>query len=265
MLYRYTLKQSAFSVLLILMLFHTSVQAQDATVFSIELGEVTPPTKCTPSGWSFAYERTTTLPGPFGTPRPNLTLYFVQYVDDQLNLVHYWGTGYSQYVQDYAVDLADILPLAFASYDVPLWSDTYHAVTTEYVLAGDDVLWELRAELDCDQGEVRSFSLTTQAASGSVDDLPQPEPNLVLALEDIPRYRLPATQTDYLGTIEACQTFYISAITHRRASFSVSATDSLTNQPLLLNGVDAPRLVDVPEDYGQAGGAPILDQCVAEN
>jgi hypothetical protein len=255
----------AFAPLLLLFLLvpamHTFAIQDDPPQVTIEIGAITPPTTCTESGWSASYERKTTRSGTWDLlSRPR---YFVQYVNDDLNLVHYWGSGYDQYVQDYMLNTGtDPYARTGGYYTVPLWTDTYRAVSIEYIVEADRVLWEVRAELDCQDGQVIDFRLTSQAAEGTLETLPQPGENLVLALEDIPLYSNP-NKTGYLGTIAACQTFFISSINRPRATISTWAVDSITKQPILLLTDGSFRLpvVDVAENYGQPGGQPILDPC----
>jgi len=243
--------------------------AQDPFSINVEIGDITPPESCSPSYWTISHERTTTISG----ARPSTDLgrypsavmrYVVQYVDGDVNLVHYWGSGYSAYVQDYMVSSqTENFASAKGSYAVPLWSDTYEAVTVQYLLYQDRVVWEIRASLECDGGEVVAYEITSQAADGTREELPKPGRNLVLALDDIRRYRDPFNNKGYLGTIRACQTFYVSDIYMPRASISTWARESLTGQNMLIGGGPPPPLpiVDVHEDYGQPGGQPILDPC----
>jgi hypothetical protein len=226
----------------------------------IEISEVTPPEECDENGWTIRYERTTTLPATVaGNP---WTRYFVQYVDGDLNLVHYWGSGYSAYIQDYWISAGTQNARVSGSYVVPLWTDSYHAVNVEYVLYGDRVLGEVRAELECEAGAVVEYAITSEAVDTTRDALPEPDLNLVLALDDIPRYRLPYSRSDFLGTIHECQTFFLSDIRQPRASIAVWGRDSITGESMVLfDGVTDVPLVDVAEDYGQPDGQPIVDAC----
>jgi hypothetical protein len=223
-------------------------RADDPLQLDIQIADIIPPTTCSPNGWTINYERSTAI-DPY-TP-DDVTRYVVQYLNDDLNLVHYWGSGYSAYVQDYWVEAGTKGDRSVGNYIIPYWTDTYQAVSSEYILHHEQIVWETRAELECDGGKVAAYRLTSEAAQGKRTSLPKPGKNLILALEDIPRYRQPFTQTGYLGTISACQTFYVSGIYQPRASLSVWGRDSLTGQPLLLNGNPPPPIVDVPEDYGQ--------------
>lgn len=248
----------SFAVALLLVL---PVYAQGSPAFNISVKGIRAPTTCSQRGWAITYDRTTTITS---ITASTLTRYFVQYVNHDLNLVHYWGSGYSAYVQDYWV-AAGIQPAARAvgTYPIPIWSDTYQAETIEFILQADTVIWALRATLTCDQGKVTAFAISSQPANNDRDTLPKAARNLVLALEDIPRYGNSFTKENYLGTIKACQTFYLSRIYQPRASISVWAVESLTGKAILLNGADAPRIVDVAEDYGQQGGQPILKECAS--
>jgi hypothetical protein len=255
----------AFVPLLLLFLLvpvmHAFAIQSDPPQVTIEVGAISPPTECGPHGWRATYERKTTISGTWDMmSRPR---YFVQYVNDDLNLVYYWESGYSAYVQDYMLNTGtDPYARIGGYYTIPLWTDTYHAVSIEYIVEADQVLWEVRAELDCQDGTVVDFQLTSQAAEGTLETLPQPNENLVVALEDIPRYSNTYNQTGYLGTILACQTFYISGIYMPRASISTWAVDSITKQPILLSDGSTPlAIIDVAENYGQPGGQPILDEC----
>jgi hypothetical protein len=231
--------------------------------FGITVDNVRAPSACTPSGWAITYDRTTAFSD---LDTSTLTRYFVQYVDDDLNFVHYWNSGYSAYVQDYWVT-AGTLPGARANgnYTIPLWTDTYQAESIEYILLADEVIWEIRAVLTCERGEVAAYELTSEPAQGTRDTLPEFTRNRVLALDDIPRYRNPFAQTGYLGTIKACQTFFITSIYLPRASILVWARESLTGRDILLfDGSTRLPIVDVPEDYGKPGGQPILQACAPE-
>jgi hypothetical protein len=262
------------SVLLIVVLIAVSTLAgpalaQDSFSINVEIDDITPPESCSSSYWAINFVRRTTISGAHLstdlTRYPSAVMsYVVQYVDGDVNLVDYWGSGYSAYVQDYMVpSQTDNFASARGSYAIPLWSDTYEAVTVEYLLYQDRVVWEIRASLECDGGDVAAYDIISQAAEGDRADLPKPGRNLVLALDDIPRYRDPFKETGYLGTIRACQTFYISDIYMPRASISTWARESITGQNMLIGGGPPPRplIVDVHEDYGQPGGQPIVDAC----
>ena len=232
--------------------------------FSITVDNVHAPSACTPSGWAITYDRTTTFSD---LNAYTLTRYFVQYVNDELNFVHYWGSGYSAYVQDYWVTAGTVSGArAHGDYTIPLWTDTYHAESIEYILLADEVIWEIRVSLICEKGEVAAYELTSEPTQGSRDALPEFTENLVLALDDIPLYGNPYTQTEYLGTIEACQTFFITRIYLPRASISVWATESFTgNDILLFDGSTRLPIVDVADDYGQPDGPPVLEACALES
>lgn len=247
------------------------VRADEPFEISVEIKEITPPEACDATGWAISLVRETAITG--ARPNPDLgrypssvMRYVIQYVDDELNLVHYWGSGYSAYVQDYMVwPQTENFAQIKGRYPVPLWSDTYRAVTVEYLLYEDRIVWETRAALDCDAGEVAAYKVETRAADGVRADLPEPGRNLVLALQDIRRYRNPFNNTGYLGTIKACQTFFVSEITMPRASISTYARESITGQAMLIAGAPTPvPIVDVHEDYGQPGGQPILDDCAVK-
>jgi hypothetical protein len=243
--------------LLLLSLSARPAHADDA--LTITINSVTSPKNCTTSGWMLSYARTVTFSG-----TPPLSSYIVQYVDDDLNLVHYWGSGYSAYVQDYMVSSGN--QQIRGSYMVPLLSATYHATTIEYILSGDTILAELRASIQCQDGTPIDHAVTVQSTSGNRSNLSKPSRNLVLALDDIPLYRDFSTLNKSVGTIKACQTFYISNIGQRRASITVYARESISNRAIILAGGigPQPRLVDVPENYGQPSGYPILDQCIGK-
>jgi hypothetical protein len=255
-------------ILLFVLLFgFSSVSAQSETpeVTEVPVGMTilseTPPTTCTANGWYYQYAASTPI-RPAVTQDLVPTRYVVQWVDGELNLVHYWGSGYNAYVQNYMGYPNSSLEDISGSYVVPLLDDTYEAVTIESVLVGEDIVWETRVEITCEAGVVTESSFTSQAVTGHRADLPVPEGNLVLALEDIPRYSDPYTKQHLVGTITACQTFFISGIYTPRASISTWGTDSITGLPMLLHDYNTPvPLVDVPEDYGQPGGAPIIDAC----
>lgn len=231
--------------------------------FSITVDNVHAPNACTPSGWAITYDRTTTFSD---LNAYTLTRYFVQYVNDELNFVHYWGSDYSAYVQDYRVT-AGIVSGAKArgDYTIPLWTDTYHAESIEYILLADEVIWEIRALVVCEKGEVVAYELTSELTQGLREALPEFTGNLVLALDDIALYDNPYTHTEYLGTIEACQTFFITRFYRPRASISVWGTESITGSDILL--VDGSRglpIVDVADDYDQPDGQPVLETCAVE-
>jgi hypothetical protein len=141
--------------------------------FNIELGAITPPTKCTASYWSINFQRKVTYLGGVKTPP---TRYLVQYLNDDLNLVHYWGSGYDQYVQNYGLfNYYDLSARIIGGYVVPLWTDTYRAVTIEYALVGDHVVWETRASITCEHGTVTDYQLTSRAADSQRSELPRAE------------------------------------------------------------------------------------------
>jgi hypothetical protein len=233
-------------------------QSGDSPEFSITVDNVRAPSACTPSGWAIIYDRTTS-----DLDASTLTRYFVQYVNHDLNFVHYWTSGYSAYVQDYWVTAGTVMGArANGNYTIPLWTDTYQAESIEYILLADEVIWEIRAALTCENGEVTAYALTSEPAQGTRDALPEFTQNLVLALDDIPRYDNPYTQAEYLGTIKACQTFFITSIYRPRASISVWARESFTGHDILLfEGSTRLPIVDVAEDYGQPDGQSLLEAC----
>lgn len=260
----------AIPLILVLLLFFgtSSLSAQEATAeavvppVEVHILSETPPTTCTDNGWYYPYEASTPVQPPLVSWRLAPTRYVIQWVDGDVNLVHYWNSGYSAYVQDYSGYPNGPFEYIAGGYTIPLPDDTYEAVTSEYVLSGDEIVWETRVELTCEAGVVTHVTFTSQAATGYRADLPVPGGNLVLALEDIPRYRDALAETDLVGTIQACQTFFMSNIYMPRASIFTWGTDSITGEPMLLGGVaDLPKLIDVPEDYGQPGGTPIIDGC----
>lgn len=242
-----------------------SAQADGSLELTITIDSVTPPKDCKTTGWMMPFTRTTTV-GQDAPAALQLWRYIVQYINDDINLVHYWGSGYSAYVQDYMMNRGEQHVYGITSYVVPLLSATYRATTVEYVLYNDAVVWEIRSTVDCQNGKPVNYAVTAQAARGNRADLPPPGRNLVLALEDIPLYRNNLSRTHPLGMIKACQTFYLSRIVMPRASITVYARESLANSDIILVGGPnpRPRLVDVPENYGQPGGQPILDQCVGK-
>ena len=249
------------TIVMLLVLPQTAVARSDSSpAFSVTVDHVRAPSGCTPSGWTISYDRTTTFSD---LDASALTRYFVQYVDGELNFVHYWESGYSAYVQDYWVNAGTVTSArASGSYPIPLWTDTYQAEAIEYILLADAVIWQIRATLTCENGEVAAHDLTSEPAQGPRDTLPDFTRNRVLALEDIPRYRNPYAQTGYLGTIPACLTFFITGIYQPRASISVWARESLTGRDMLLfDGSTRLPVVDVAENYGKPDGQPILDIC----
>jgi hypothetical protein len=240
-----------FTVVLLLGLPHDGLaQSGGLPEFSITIDTVRAPSECTPTGWSITYSRTTTFSD---LDASTLTRYFVQYVNSDLNFVHYWGSGYSAYVQDYWVSAGtESNARAIGDYAIPLWTDTYHAKSIEYILQGDEVIWEIWATLTCENGKVAAYEVTSEPVKNTRDALPEFTQNLVLALDDIPVYGNPYTRTDYLGTIKACQTFFITSIYRPRASISAWAHESITGHDILLfDGSHRMPIVDVPEDYGQ--------------
>ncbi len=250
----------ALVLLLINPAIPASAQSGEPQQFEVKIGTIRAPKTCTTSGWYVSYDRTTTVSG---YPTSELTRYFVQYVGQDVNLVHFWGSGYDAYVQDYWIQPGpDSLAHVSTSYNISLWTNTYHAVNQEYILYKDQVIWQVRAELDCQKGRVKAFQMTSEAAQGSRASLPAPSPNLVVALKDIKRYDNPYSTSNYVGTIKACQTFTISGIRMPRASISVYATESVTGKEIqLIGGTSRPPIVDVAENYGQPGGQPILSAC----
>ena len=252
----------ALVVVWLLVLPHLAL-AQEATEepsFQITIKDVVPPEACTETGWRITYQRTTDLGEYVGTP---LWRYYVQTVNGDLNLVHYWDSGYSGYVQDYMLlgnPFRDNVTSSY--YPVPLWSDTYEAETIEYILDGDAVIWETHATLTCAAGLVVAADVVSQPAQTTRAALPVPDDNLVLALDEFPIYDSPYGSTHELGTIKACQTFFISDIQMRRASIATYARESITGHLFTLsNGSLQAPLVDVAEDYGQPGGQPTLEAC----
>ncbi|MCB9455574.1 MAG: hypothetical protein H6671_06275 [Anaerolineaceae bacterium] len=224
------LKTTSLVMLLMAVLLLSPVgslaQSGSAPAFNITLNNIHPPTRCTPSYWAITYDRTTSFSD---IDASTLTRYFVQYINNDLNLVHYWESGYSEYVQDYWVSAGtEIGERAVGAYTVPFWTDTYQAESIEYILKGDEVIWVLRATLTCEQGEVVAYDIISEASQGTRDALPDIPHNLVVALEDIPLYGNPQTQTDYWGTIQACQTFFITDIRIPRASILVWGRESIT-------------------------------------
>ncbi|MBI5959859.1 MAG: hypothetical protein HY866_14050 [Chloroflexi bacterium] len=252
-----------FRLLLAVLLLTLPSRAETQPSFGITIDAVNAPTECGPHGWWISYTRTTTFSE---IEASSLTRYFVQIVNDDINLVHYWGSGYNAYVQDYWVT-AGTNPIALAggSYAIPLWSTSYEAETLEYILHGDQVIWQVRAAVTCEDGVVTQYSLRSEPYERPREALPALAQNLVLALDNIPRYRNTFTQTDYLGTIEACQTFFVTDVYKPRASISVWVVESLTNQPILINDPNnPPPIVDVADDYGQPGGQPVIAECAAD-
>jgi hypothetical protein len=237
-------------VLLLGLPLDTLAQSGNSPEFSITIDAVRTPSECTPTGWSITYSRTTTFSD---LDASTLTRYFVQYVNNDLNFVHYWGSGYSAYMQDYWVSAGtESSARAIGDYVIPLRTDTYHAESIEYILQADEVIWGIWATLTCESGEVVAYEATSRPVQNTRDALPVFTHNLVLALDDIPLYGNPYTRTDYLGTIEACQTFFITSIYRPRASISVWAHESITGHDILLfDGSHRLPIVDVAEDYGQ--------------
>ena len=253
---------SVIAVLLLVVLPYAAL-AQDATdepAFRITLEDVVLPETCSETGWRFAYQRVINAGSYSGT---QLWRYFVQKVDGDLNLVDYWGSGYSAYVQDYMLFGNPLREdVTAGSYPIPLSSDTYEAEVLEYILDGDAVIWEIRATLRCEAGVVIHADIVSEPADTTRAALPVPGDNLVLALEDIPIYEYPFSTTRLLGTIKACQTFFVSGIRMPRASISTYARESITGHEIVLSGGLSPvSLVDVAEDYGQPGGQPTLEAC----
>jgi hypothetical protein len=231
------------------------VTADDLSGIVIELSGVKPPPRCSPAGWVIGYRQKTS--GGKSTPA-TLTRYVVQYVNDDLNLAHYWRSGYSSYAQDYTIFPGEFSVWTSVNYIVPLPSSTYRATTVIYVLHEQQVVWEIRAAINCMDGLVVSHSLTSQVASGNRDALPRPSRNLVLALGDI------ALDQRSAGVISACQTFYISDIVQARASTTVYGRESIAGTRLRLVGGPTLPIIDVAEDYGQPGGTPLVAQCVGK-
>ena len=227
--------------------------------FNITVDNVRAPTECKPYRWEIPYERTTKISN---LDALSLTRYFVQYINDDLNLVHYWGSGYDAYVQDYWVSAGtDAYARASATYTIPFWTDTYEAESIEYILNGDQVIWEIRAALSCENGEVTDYALTSEPTYGRRDWLPKPRKNLVLALEEIPLYSN-SSQMVSAHTIKACETFYVDKVYMPRASVLVWAHEADSDYDILLfDGSQHLRIVDVAEDYGQPDGQPVLDEC----
>ena len=254
------LSRVLLAVILLLAASSAQLQDSDGPSFAITLEDIVMPEQCSPHGWRIGYERTVTRGGYAQTP---LWRYFVQRVDGDLNLVDYWGSGYGAYVQDYMLMGNPLRSgVTTGSYIVPLWSDTYEAETIEYVLDGDHVIWEIRATVRCEDGVVTEAEIVSEAADGTRESLPEPEDNLVLALDDITIYRYAGLNAEPLGTIRACQTFFLSDIRMRRASITTYGTESLTGHEIVIAGGLSPvPLVDVAEDYGQLAGQPIHDAC----
>ncbi len=253
------------SAILIVTVLSVSVgltHAQDGAPIVIEITEVTPPTECRDTGWIINYERTLI----FTVPSSQLQRYNVQYINDDLTLAHYWGSGYSGYVQDYGLNPGNARIVG--SYTPAYWTDTYHAVSIDYVLVDDLVVWEIRAELTCDAGTVADYSLTAQTADSPRDSLPAPGENLVITLDEIVLYPAPGInrRAEPIGTITPCQTFYISGVHIPRTYITTYATESIADTLIELAYGLPPqaRILDVPENYGQAGGAPILDECTGQ-
>jgi hypothetical protein len=212
------------------------------------------------------YDRTTTISD---LDVSALTTYSIQYVNGDLNLVHYWGSGYNAYVQDYFVSAGtETFVRTGGYYAIPLWSDTYQAVSIEYTVLmdgpfnivtprdEDQVLWEIRTSLTCEQGEVTAYDITSSPVEGMTRaDLPEFTQNLVLAVEDFPLYTNPYTHRGYLGMIEACQTFFVTDLYQPRASITTYIHESITDHDVPLSSDDP--LLDVPDDYGQPGAETI--------
>lgn len=258
-----TLRHALTPILLLTaLLLHLPPAAQAQTVtppadFSITISSVQPPTECTPGGWVVRYERTTSA----SLDQPTTSRDFFQYVDGDLTASSVLD-AHSNYVQDSWITAGTQADARFGtSYAVPLWQDSYEAATDEYISLGDRVIWKLHAALTCSAGVVSNFAFTSEAVAMTRDELPRFEHNLVIALEDIPLSSSPLAPTGDLGTIKACQTFFIGPIWTQRASTSVWTTESLTGHNLLLFGTKRLPLLDVPEDYGQPGGTPALPQC----
>lgn len=259
---RTVLRLLVISMVVLPLLTARQVNADDPTGIVIALSEVKPPTRCTPWGWVMSYRQETS--GGKAT-LATLTRYVVQYVNDDLNLVHYRGSGFSAYTQDYTIYPVMSWVRSAGSYVVPLPSSTYRATTIVYVLSDNDVVWEIRASIECTDGKVINHSLTSQASSGNRDTLPQPGRNLVLALGDIALKESNISYTTRAaGVISACQTFYISEIIQVRASTTVYARESLAGTRLRVLGGPTLPIIDVPDNYGQPGGMPIVAQCVGK-
>ena len=252
-------------------LFPISSHAQTPQ-FSISVDNVLGPDICTTSGWTITYDRTTistdTSDQIMGMDTSALTSYVVQYVNDDINLVHYWGSGYSGYVQDYMVATGTKTSArAGGYYAIPLASDTYQAETIEYIVLmdgpfnivaaadEDQVIWEVRASLTCEDGLVTAYEISSSFARDTRGNLPQFTQNLVLALDDVKLYTNPYAHRGYLGTIRACQTFFVTDIWMPRASITTMIHESLTDHDVPL--VPDMPFVDVPDNYGQPGAAQI--------
>lgn len=98
------LKTTSLVMLLIAVLLLSPVgslaQSGSSPEFNITIDNVRPPTECKRSYWAITYDRTTTFSD---LATSTLTRYFVQYINNDPNLVHYWESGYNAYVQDYWV------------------------------------------------------------------------------------------------------------------------------------------------------------------
>lgn len=252
-------------VLLFLMPYCRVTQLEASPPFSITVGNVRVPSTCTSSGWAITYDRTTTISD---LDASALTNYFVQYVDYDLNLVHYWGSGYSGYVQNYWISAGTVTHAkATGYYAIPLWHDTYQAESIEYIVLKegpfnivassdtDEVIWEIRASLTCENGVVTLADVTSAPVQSTRGDLPEFRQNLVLALDDFSLYTNSYAQTGYLGTIRACQTFFITDIYVPRASITTYIHESITGHDIPLD--TGMPIVDVPDDYGQPGAVQV--------
>lgn len=258
-----TFQVRGIAYIILLCLLVTSAQAQEATEspFSITLSNIELPATCSESGWRIDYHRTY----PDGYYSPDPARYNVQRVNGDVVHVDYWGSGYSAYIQDYFVSNGQLRDYWFSSsYTVPLADDTYQAETIEFIYDGDRVIWETRATLTCDDGVVTAADIVSLPTDSTLAELPAPGENLVLALGDIPIYRNNVGTNGVLGTIHACQTFYLSDVRRPRASISILATESITGHTIYLYDTERAPLVDVDEDYGQPGGQPILDVCAED-
>lgn len=233
------------------------------------------PEYCGDRGWR---DRSTYTIEYSGAKSDWLDRYILQYLNGDLNAVSFNGSGFVEREHFYRAYDGIIInnsthayPRRRADYWILLFSSTYKAVNVEYLLDADKIVWEIRTELDCTNNKVTRFTINSQATSGSPDDLPKTTSNLVLAVKDI---FVPENaynkNSPVAATIKACQTFRITDLTEDQISsvFVMSGLESITKRRIIVYkaGIDTRELglIDVPDNYGQPGGAPILDQCIGK-
>ncbi len=246
-----------------------SAQAQTATPnpppFSITIDKVMPPQNCTSILWQIPFDSTVT--GFYDYDRfDTIGYYIIQYVDGSPVYGRWFGREYDRrLVTQYLLQMEEFR-LAFGNYLPRYWTDSYQATTEMYVAFGDDVVWKISGAITCDQGQVTDYAVTSEPLTATRADVPTFEHNLVLALDDIPLYEQyeGKHRNNYLGTIQACQTFFVGDYHSQHPDTLFLAPKSLTDHEVLLfDGYGLTPIVDVAEDYGQPGGQPVLDECAA--